>query len=287
MFSWNSHHRLFTLLFLLGLVRQLDHYPDGNGYALLINAIPDGETAAQETMHLYNELLISNVKPTVFLYNVLISKMGKARNLKQVIQVQTDMKKMMLTPSAVTYNALISAYTRCGVEKTAVETFNEMQRHPKFKPSPATYNNMIQFYVRHESNRDKALEYFERARASNTKPTAYTYRLLMEAYANIVPYDMPTAHNMLADMKKENIQPEPRHYATLIHSYGILQRDVQSAIRVFDQLQKDNIKPDESVYRALHDTYIANNDMEKAEKIKQQHLNEDASYSSPKAQQRN
>ncbi|GAB5589092.1 hypothetical protein Unana1_03992 [Umbelopsis nana] len=259
-------------------LRKLDHYPDGNGYALLINAIPDGETAGQETMQLYNELLVSNVKPTVFLYNVLISKLGKARNLKQVLQVHTDMKKMMVTPTAVTYNALISALTRCGAEKTAVETFNEMQRHPKFKPSPATYNNMIQFYVRHESNREKALEYFERARTSNSKPTAYTYRLLMEAYANIVPYDMPTAHKMLSEMKKDNIVPEPRHYATLIHSYGILQRDVQSAIRVFEQLKKDDIQPDESVYRAMHDTYVANNDMANAEKLKQ-HLNGDNSSS--------
>jgi len=255
-------------------LRQLDHYPDGNGYALLINAIPDGDNAAQESMRLYNELLLSNVKPTVFLYNVLISKLGKARNLKQVIQAHTDMKKMMLTPTAVTYNALISAFTRCGAEKTAVDIFNEMERHPKFKPSPATYNNMIQFYVRHEANREKALEFFERSRTSNSKATPYTYRLLMEAYANVVPYDMPTAHKMLTDMKKENLQPEPRHYATLIHSYGILQRDVRSAERVFEQLQKDHIQPDESVYRALHDTYVANNDMDKAEKLKH-HFNSD------------
>ncbi|KAI9290232.1 hypothetical protein BC943DRAFT_270814 [Umbelopsis sp. AD052] len=265
-------------------LRDLDQYPDGNGYALLINAIPDGDNVAQETMRLYNELLFSNVKPTVFLYNVLISKLGKARSLKQVIQAHTDMKKMMLTPTAVTYNALISAFTRCGAEKTAVDTFNEMERHPKFKPSPATYNNMIQFYVRHESNREKALEFFERSRTSNSKPTAYTYRLLMEAYANVVPYDMPTAHKMLTDMKKENLQPEPRHYATLIHSYGILQRDVQSAERVFEQLKKDHIQPDESVYRALHDTYVANNEMDKAEKTKH-HLNGDKHNQSSSAKQ--
>ncbi|KAJ2963790.1 hypothetical protein NQZ79_g1210 [Umbelopsis isabellina] len=249
-------------------LRNLDQNPDGNGYGLLMNSLPDNESTSQQVLNYYNELLVSNVQPTVYLYNVLISKLGKAHNLKQVVQAHKDMKKYMISPTAVTYNALISAFTRCGAEKTALETFHEMAKHAKFKPTVATYNNMIQFYVRHESNREKALEFFERARSSNVKPSSYTYRLLMEAYSNIVPYDMPTAYKMLNDMKKDDIKPEPRHYATLIYSYGLLQRDVQSAERVYEQVKKEGLELDDSVYRALYETYVANNDMEKADKFK-------------------
>ncbi|KAG1062526.1 hypothetical protein G6F42_027402 [Rhizopus arrhizus] len=90
----------------------------------------------------------------------------------------------------------------------------------------------------------------------------------MEAYSLIAPYDMPTAHRMLSDMERcDHIRPQATHYATLIYSYGTLQRDVKSADRVFQDMNDKNVVKDEVVYQAMLDTLVSNDQLTRAEQL--------------------
>ncbi|OAC97915.1 hypothetical protein MUCCIDRAFT_157533 [Mucor lusitanicus CBS 277.49] len=127
---------------------------------------------------------------------------------------------------------------------------------------------MIQFYVRQQPDRERALEYFAELRRRHIKPSAHTYKLLMEAYSLIAPYDMPTAHRMLSDMERcDHIRPQATHYATLIYSYGTLQRDVKSADRVFQDMDDKHVAKDEVVYQAMLDTLVSNDQLTRAEQL--------------------
>jgi pentatricopeptide repeat protein len=76
---------------------------------------------------------------------------------------------------------------------------------------------------------------------------------------------------MLGEMQeKDHIRPLATHYATLIYSYGCLQRDVQSAERVFSEMAKRGIGKDEVVYQAMLDTLISNDQFNSAEQLYQQ-----------------
>lgn len=250
-------------------LRKHDLYPDGDAYGSLLACTANSTTdESTDALAIYEESRKHNVRPTVYLYNVIISKLAKCRKIEPVLRLFNEMKQLGVLPNSITYASVISACIRCSSESRAAQYFQEMISSPKYQPRIGAYNSMIQFYVQQKPNREKALEYYNLSKQFNLKPSLHTYKLLMEAYANIPAYDMLTAHNLLTEMnKRHGYRPSAGHYATLIRSYGCLHRDVQSAVAVYKEMQKSGIKADETVYQAMMNTYIDNNDMNSAQQI--------------------
>ncbi|EPB84693.1 hypothetical protein HMPREF1544_08566 [Mucor circinelloides 1006PhL] len=250
-------------------IKLMGRYPDGNGYAsLLLGSAKCATDEATDALTIYDEAKRRDVKPTTFFYNVVISKLAKARKLDAAMKLFEEMQTFKVMPNSITYGAIISACVRAGSEPLARRLFSEMLASPSFQPRVGPFNNMIQFYVRQQPDRERALEYFAELRRRHIKPSAHTYKLLMEAYSLIAPYDMPTAHRMLSDMERcDHIRPQATHYATLIYSYGTLQRDVKSADRVFQDMNDKNVVKDEVVYQAMLDTLVSNDQLTRAEQL--------------------
>ncbi|KAI9317600.1 hypothetical protein BX666DRAFT_1856841 [Dichotomocladium elegans] len=256
------------------IIKGMGQYPDGNAYAsLLVGAANTTTDEATDALVIYEEAKRHHIKPTTFFYNVVISKLAKARKLEPALRLFDEMQTLFkLTPNAITYGAIISACVRAGSEAQAVRLFDEMLVH-RVQPRIGPFNNMIQFYVRQQPNRERALYYFSELRRHRLTPSAHTYKLLMEAHAMIAPYAMDTAHRLLDDMfRDDTIRPQPTHYATLIYAYGTLQKDVKKADRVFAQAVEtcagDNTL--ETAYQAMLDTLITNNQLERAESVYEQ-----------------
>ncbi|KAG0168183.1 hypothetical protein DFQ28_005796 [Apophysomyces sp. BC1034] len=264
-------------------IKQMGRYPDGNGYAsLLLGSAKCATDEATDALTIYDEAKRHDVKPTTFFYNVVISKLAKARKLEPALCLFEEMRHFKITPNSITYGAIISACVRAGSESNCRRLFGEMLSSASYQPRVGPFNNMIQFYVRQQPDRERALEYFAELRRRQIKPSPHTYKLLMEAYATIAPYDMPTAHRMLSDMeRRDRLQPQATHYATLIYSYGTLQRDVRSADRVFQEMTKSGVEPDEVVYQAMLDTLISNNHLGRAEGLYKKMLKSLNKSSSP------
>jgi pentatricopeptide repeat protein len=250
-------------------IKLMGRYPDGNGYAsLLLGSAKCATDEATDALTIYDEAKRRDVKPTTFFYNVVISKLAKARKLDAAMKLFEEMQNFKVMPNSITYGAIISACVRAGSEPLARKLFSEMLASPSFQPRVGPFNNMIQFYVRQQPDRERALEFFAELRRRHIRPSAHTYKLLMEAYSLIAPYDMPTAHRMLSDMERcDHIRPQATHYATLIYSYGTLQRDVKSADRVFQDMEAKNVPKDEVVYQAMLDTLVSNDQLARAEKL--------------------
>lgn len=250
-------------------IKLMGRYPDGNGYAsLLLGSAKCATDEATDALIIYDEAKRRDVKPTTFFYNVVISKLAKARKLDAAMKLFEEMQVFKVMPNSITYGAIISACVRAGSEPLARKLFSEMLASPSFQPRVGPFNNMIQFYVRQQPDRERALEYFGELRRRHIKPSAHTYKLLMEAYSLIAPYDMPTAHRMLSDMERcDHIRPQATHYATLIYSYGTLQRDVKSADRIFQDMESKRVTKDEVVYQAMLDTLVSNNQLACAEEL--------------------
>lgn len=258
-------------------IKAMGHYPDSNGYAsLLLGSAKCATDEATDALAIYDEAKRHNVKPTTFFYNVIISKLAKARKLDSALCLFDEMRLFKIPANSITYGAIISASVRSGSESQSRRLFGEMLSSPSYQPRVGPFNNMMQFYVRQHPNRERVLEYFSELRRRHIKPSPHSYKLLMEAYTHIAPYDMPMAHKLLSDMTRcDRLRPQATHYATLIYSYGILQRDVQSAERVFIEMKKSNIHPDEAVYQAMIDTLISNDALEKAEAVYYQEMQKD------------
>ncbi|KAI8968451.1 hypothetical protein BDF20DRAFT_916971 [Mycotypha africana] len=251
-------------------IKAMGRFPDSHGYAsMLLGSAKSASTdEATDALAIYEEAKRHNVKPTTFFYNVIISKLAKARKLDMALTLFEEMRLFKVPANSITYGAIISASVRSGSEAHSRRLFAEMLSSPSYQPRVGPFNNMMQFYVRQQPNRERVLEYFLELRRRRIKPSPHSYKLLMEAYTHIAPYDMPMAHKLLKDMVHcDKLRPQASHYATLIYSYGILQRDVQSAERVFSEMKKAAISPDEGVYQALVDTFISNGALAKAEHI--------------------
>ncbi|KAI8332396.1 hypothetical protein BC941DRAFT_505231 [Chlamydoabsidia padenii] len=250
-------------------LRQANMYPDGDAYGSLLACTANNATdESLDAMVIYEEAKKHKVRPTVYFYNVIISKLAKCRKMDQALGLFKEMKQLGVIPNSVTYASVISACIRCSAETRAVHYFEEMTRQPRYQPRIGVYNSMIQFYVQQRHDRDKALDYFQMLKQANLVPSAHTYKLLIEAYANIPAFDMVAAHNLLGEMKKRyGLSPTANHYATLMKSYGCFHRDVTSAEAVYNEMLKAGIKANELVYQAMMDTYIDNNKMPKAEAL--------------------
>lgn len=252
-------------------LRGANLYPDADAYGSLLACTANNTTdESVDALAIYEEAKKHNIRPTVYFYNVIISKLAKCRKIEPVLRLFDEMQQLGVSPNSITYASVISACIRCSSEGRAARYFQEMISSPKYQPRIGAYNSMIQYYVQQKPNREKALEYYNLSKQFDLKPSHHTYKLLMEAYANIPAYDMLTAHKLLTEMnKRHGLKPSASHYATLIRSYGCLHRDVQSALAVYREMQKAGIKADESVYQAMLNTYIENNNMEQAEKLYQ------------------
>ncbi|ORX55766.1 TPR-like protein, partial [Hesseltinella vesiculosa] len=248
-------------------IKQLGMFPDSNGYAsLLLGSAKCASDEASDALTIYDEAKRHHVKPTTFFYNVILSKLAKARKLELALTLFEEMRPLHVCPNAITYGAIISACVRAGAEGHARRLFAEMLSAPSYQPRVGPFNNMMQFYVRQHPSRESVLDYFAEMRRRHIKPSPHTYKLLIEAYSTMMPYDMPTAHRMLGEMtRRDHIRPQATHFAALIYAYGTLQRDVQSADRVYDEMLKLNLSPDEAVYQAMLDTLISNDHMDRAQ----------------------
>ncbi|OBZ91187.1 Pentatricopeptide repeat-containing protein 5, mitochondrial [Choanephora cucurbitarum] len=263
-------------------LRQNELYPDADAYASLLACTANSTTdESTDALAIYEEAKKHHVRPTVYFYNVIISKLAKCRKLDPALHLFDEMKQLGVAPNSITYASVISACIRCSSESRAARYFQEMISLPKYQPRIGAYNSMIQFYVQQKPDREKALEYYNLSKRHNLKPSEHTYKLLMEAYANIPAYDMLTAHKLLTEMtKRHGLRPNTTHYATLINSYGCLHRDVSSALAVYKEMQKAGVAADETVYQALLNTHIENNDMKSAEDLYQTMLKKGAKSSS-------
>lgn len=250
-------------------LRARNMVPDGDGYASLLACTPNS-TADESTdaLDIYDEAMKHHVRPTVYFYNVIMSKLAKCRKIELVLQFFDEMKRNRVAPNSITYAAVITACLKCSSDVRAERYFHEMLGDPRFQPRIGVFNSMIQFYTQQKPNREKALEYFHLLQRYRLQPSAHTFRLLIEVHSNITPFDMVTAHRVLTDMERRHgVSPGPTHYATLIRSYGCLHRDVPSAEAVYNEMRKARVQPDDSVYQAMFSTYIENNDLESAERL--------------------
>jgi pentatricopeptide repeat protein len=81
--------------------------PSADAYATMISSTKDTTDDASVARELWEESQRYNVKPHLYLYNTIISKLSKARKAEAALDFFKNMKAEGLRPSSVTYGAVI------------------------------------------------------------------------------------------------------------------------------------------------------------------------------------
>jgi lipopolysaccharide biosynthesis regulator YciM len=126
---------------------------------------------------------------------------------------------------------------------------------------------MMQFYLTTKRDKAKVLAYYNRMAAKGIAPTSHTFKLLIDTHATLEPVDMPAAEKVL-EMIRASGQPEPVHYASLIHARGCVLHDMEGARELFDSVVRGSLVPvNASLYQALFESMVANHQVADTEAL--------------------
>ncbi|KAG5928798.1 hypothetical protein E4U42_007983 [Claviceps africana] len=235
--------------------------PSANTYGLYITTLKDSTRSfdeASEAVRIFHRAKTEGVEPTSFLYNALIGKLGKARRAEDCLFYFSEMRALGIKSTSVTYGTIVNALCRVSDEKLAVDLFEEMEAMPNYKARPAPFNSIMQFFLTTKRDKTKVLAYYERMLARGIVPTSHTYKLLIDTHATLEPVDMAAAETVL-DMIRASGQPEPVHYASLIHARGCVLHDMEGAKKLFDSVVSESLVPiNANLYQALFEAMVAN-----------------------------
>ncbi|KDE09077.1 hypothetical protein MVLG_00795 [Microbotryum lychnidis-dioicae p1A1 Lamole] len=245
---------------------QAGSAPSADGYAAMILHMQETTNDAAVALTLFEESQRLGVKPNIYLFNTLISKLSRARRAKDALEYFELMKSHGLKPTAITYGAIINACCKTGDDASADYLFQEMIASPNFKPRVPPYNTMIQFYTSTKPDRARALHYYRALLNARVQPTGHTYKLLLDCYGSIAEPDFASMEDVFATLLQDpNVIVTGAHWASLIHSYGSVGNDLDKAVEIFDSiqghastLQSRSDLPDAVVYEALLNAFIAN-----------------------------
>jgi len=151
--------------------------PSADAYGVLIQNVKDTTDDASAAMTMFQEAVERGVKPNLYLFNNIISKLSKARKADYALELFQQMKDSGIKPSSITYGAVIGACARVGDVLAADSLFNEMVAAPDFKPRVPPYNTMMQLYTTTKPNRSSVLHFRHEMSKAGVKPSAHTYKV--------------------------------------------------------------------------------------------------------------
>lgn len=238
---------------------DLGVFPDATGYGQLIAGSPDNEEGVENALKLFHEARSNNVFLNTFIYNVLLSKLSKARRFEEAIYYFKDMDSTNIRKNNVTYGTIINACTRCNNESFARALFKEMESSPYYSPKVAPFNIMLQFYVQDKKDRRAALEFYEKLRKLDLSPSSHTYKLVIDAYTTIEPIDIASADKVLLEILADNNAITSKHYASLLYGRGVYMKDLDGVQKFYNGLVfNKRVRPDNNIFRAMLDSYVVN-----------------------------
>jgi pentatricopeptide repeat protein len=156
--------------------------PSPNAYGALIANIKETTDNASVATELFEEALRLGVQPHEYMFNTYISRLSRARKTEQALAVFAEFKERGLTPTMVTYGAILSGCARVGDTVNAEALFQEMITSGSGVPRIPPFNTMMQMYVHVKPNRERALYYFDLLKQYNVPPTSYSYKVCGETF---------------------------------------------------------------------------------------------------------
>jgi pentatricopeptide repeat protein len=238
--------------------------PSADAYGALILYVKDTTDDASNALRLFNESQTLGVRPNLYLYNNIISKLSKARKADHSLELFQQMKESGVRPSSITYGAVIGACARVGDVHSAETLFTEMVQAPGFSPRIPPYNTMMQLYTTTKPSRERSLYFYNELLRAGVSPTAHTYKLLLDTYGTLEPVDIPAMEGVFKQLCDDpRVQILGQHFGSLINAYGCVQKDLDKAIEVFDSIPSYGpALADAVVFEALINALVAHRRMD-------------------------
>ncbi|KAM3249645.1 hypothetical protein P3L10_011415 [Capsicum annuum] len=122
-----------------------------------------------EAINLYNEMCRSGVKPDHITFATLLSDFDDTMKLKEVLQIHSHVIRFGFSSSLIVCNSLVDSYCKTCCLDTASQLFSEMTTKDS-----VSFNVMITGYTKF-GFREKALKLFRQMRNMGFQPSDFTF----------------------------------------------------------------------------------------------------------------
>lgn len=251
-------------------------HPCAAGYGhLILNRVPVPSTShdeAHDSVTLFEEA-VSFTEPTTFLFNVVLSKLSKARRFDSAMNVFSLMDKYNTKKTSVTFGTMISACCRAGNVVDAEVLFEQMESDPSYVPRAAPYNTMNQYYIHTARDAAAATRVFARMNAKGVTPTAHTFKLLIDLHTCDFgkPIDIAKADAVLLMIESCGQTVTEHHLASLLYARGVIMNDLEAAKAFYKNIcTSRTVRPGTAIFQALIESYVANKKCHETDEVLQQ-----------------
>nr|CAB3466172.1 unnamed protein product [Digitaria exilis] len=206
---------------------------------------------ATEAMGVLESMKAAGLRPTTVSYNAVIDACGKGGvDLRFTLGYFRQMLQDGLCPDRKTFNSLLAACSRAGHLEDARTVFDEMI-HLGSGRDIYTYNTFVDAICKC-GNMELAMQVVLDMEANNVKPNVVTYSTLMDGFSKLEKYD--DALKLRGKMKSLGIQLDRVCYNTLLAIY-VKTGKYDEIATVCEEMESLGIDKDTVTYNSLINGY--------------------------------
>ncbi|XP_020101914.1 pentatricopeptide repeat-containing protein At2g31400, chloroplastic [Ananas comosus] len=200
---------------------------------------------------------------TVFAHSALISAYARSGLAAEAMAVLNSMKSHGLKPTTISYNAVIDACGKGGVDlQLTLGFFREMIQHG-LCPDRKTFNSLLAACSR-AGHLEDARRVFDEMIHLGIGRDIYTYNTFIDAICKCG--NMELAVRVLSDMESKNVRPNVVTYSTLIDGYSKLEQ-FDEALNLYAKVKSLGIRLDRVCYNTLLSIYVKTGKYEEIARI--------------------
>ncbi|WOL15806.1 hypothetical protein Cni_G24587 [Canna indica] len=189
---------------------------------------------------------------TVFAHSALISAYARSGLAAEAMDTLSMMKAAGLKPTTVSYNALIDACGKGGVDIHLTLGFFREMLHNGLCPDRKTFNSLLAACSRAGHLEDARMVFDEMIHLGIGRDI-YTYNTFIDAICKCG--NMELALQVMLDMPVNNVQPNVVTYSTLMDGYSKLEQ-FDEALNLYEKMKALKIGLDRVCYNTLLSIYV-------------------------------
>lgn len=227
----------------------------------------------EDSIILYNEMRISGINPTPYIFSCVISACSKIEFYDLGLQLHALSYKWGFASEVYVCNALVTLYSRFSHLTSAEQIFSKMQQTDR-----VSYNSLISGLVQ-QGNNERSVELFKKMQIDYLKPDCVTISSLLSACASMGALlkgrqlhsyalkagmcadiiiegslldlyvkcsDVESAHRVFLTTEKDNVVL----WNVMLVAYG-LKGDLNESFRIFEQMQSRGLQPNQYTYPSI------------------------------------
>mmetsp|Transcript_66780 Transcript_66780/g.159765 ORF Transcript_66780/g.159765 Transcript_66780/m.159765 type:complete len:1049 (-) Transcript_66780:193-3339(-) len=212
----------------------------------------------------WKEMLSHGISPSVVTFNAMIDACARNSNMEAVPGLLSDMKARGLAPNVITYSTMLKGCCMCGDLRGAFGVLDDMKSSTRLRPDEIMYNTLLDGCAQSGlvAEGERVLEQMQ---AEGVSPSSYTLTVIAKLMGNARRVDR--AFVLIQELTtKYRFKANAHVHAALIQAC-LTCRDVSRAEKVLEQMVSERMQVEPRTWQGIVRGAIAAGNYEQAANI--------------------